>query len=713
MSGRSRKKVPQVRKDSPPARPFLEKWPGLSAGVILAALTTVVYSNSFSAGFVLDNKGLLLQDPRIRDLTWDNIRLILQHTYWWPTGESGLYRPLTTLSYLFNYAFLGNANSPAGYHWVNFLLHLGNVFLVYALLRKLLREVWPAFFATALWAVHPVLTESVTNMIGRSDLLSGMGVLAGFLAYLKSTETRGTRRMAWLGGLMAATALAVFSKESGVTLLGIIVVYELVWRKERRQARAMIYGGIAALVPISVMLIQRWRVLAASPPAEFPCIDNPIACAGFLTGRLTALRIIPRYLWLTVCPFRLASDYSYAQIPLARGTWQDWAVCALALTLGLLVVGLYWWNRTAFFFASFAAIAFAPTSNLVVPIGAIMAERFLYIPSIGLLAGLVMLVGYAGKSVAWKQLAPAVLGVLVVVFSVRTWVRNGDWQNELTMAEACVRDSPNSYKGHLLLGYVLDAARAPGSDPSAIVSQGDRAVAILDPLPDAQNSPDAYRSAGGWHLAMGDYLHAGDAPASRREYGRAVQLIQRSLAIAQAHREDYDRKGGAKWARNHPDSPVYVRGDADSPWMLAAAYWRLGESQEAAGAADRAIALLPSSGDAYRQIAFAFGSDNRFDDAAVALIQGGLITGDARLRGDLLDLYHDRFEGSCALTPGPNGPTLDIQCGLVRKHLCAASVGVIKAFVQDKRLDDAQRRKQDFIHKYGCPAGPLDQVLPE
>ena len=167
------------------------RWRSVLAAASLALLTFLAFSNSFSAGFILDNKALLLQDPRIRELTGENIRLILQHTYWWPSGEAGLYRPFTTLSYLFNYAVLGNAHEPAGYHWINFLLHLGNVFLVYALARRLLREFWPSFFAAALWAVHPVLTESVTNMIGRSDLLSAMAVLSGFLMYLKGTESAG------------------------------------------------------------------------------------------------------------------------------------------------------------------------------------------------------------------------------------------------------------------------------------------------------------------------------------------------------------------------------------------------------------------------------------------------------------------------------------------------------------------------------------------
>src|SRR6267378_4485618 len=89
----------------------------LWVALALCLLTLLAYSNSFTAGFTLDNRGLILEDTRIRDASPENLALIFQHTYWWPYGESGLYRPVTTLSYLFNYAILGGAASPAGYHW--------------------------------------------------------------------------------------------------------------------------------------------------------------------------------------------------------------------------------------------------------------------------------------------------------------------------------------------------------------------------------------------------------------------------------------------------------------------------------------------------------------------------------------------------------------------------------------------------------------------
>ncbi len=262
----------------------------------LCLLTLAAYSNSFTAGFAMDNRGLILEDTRLRAATAENLALIVDHTYWWPYGESGLYRPLTTLSYLFNYAILGNGASPAGYHWVNFLLHAANVLLVFVLALRFAGEQWRAAWIAALWAVHPLLTESVTNIVGRADLLAGSGVLGGFLLYLKSTESTGARRWYWLAALSVTTAAGVFAKEFAVTLLGVVALYEVVWWKERRQARGLLFGAVAILVPIQLMLFQRAAVLFSAPPTNFPFYDNPITGAGWMWGRVTALTVIGKYI---------------------------------------------------------------------------------------------------------------------------------------------------------------------------------------------------------------------------------------------------------------------------------------------------------------------------------------------------------------------------------------------------------------------------------
>jgi protein O-mannosyl-transferase len=269
----------------------------------LCVIVLLAYSDSFRSGFVLDNQSLILQDPRLSQATAQNVELILQHTYWWPKGESALYRPMTTLSYLFNYSVLGESNHPAGYHWFNVLLHALNVLLLFELSLRFLRKLWPSAFIAGLWAVHPVLTESVTNIIGRADLLAAASLLSGFLCYLKSTESKGWPRLAWLAGLATVTAVGVFSKESAVAIWGVIVLFELTWWKERRQFRGLLWGCVALAPALLALFYQRSVVLAGTSKFlldDNPFVDNPLVGAHFLARSLTSIAVMARYLWLLV-----------------------------------------------------------------------------------------------------------------------------------------------------------------------------------------------------------------------------------------------------------------------------------------------------------------------------------------------------------------------------------------------------------------------------
>ena len=150
--------------------------------LVLWGMALAAYSNSFRAGLIYDNYFVITQDARVHQATAENVRIILTTDYWSKTTVSSLYRPLTTFSYLFNYAILGNGGAPAGYHAVNLALHEVNILLVYLLGWLLLAEFWPAFAMAALWAVHPVLTESVTNVVGRADLLAALEYWRGCCA---------------------------------------------------------------------------------------------------------------------------------------------------------------------------------------------------------------------------------------------------------------------------------------------------------------------------------------------------------------------------------------------------------------------------------------------------------------------------------------------------------------------------------------------------
>ena len=635
----------------PPREPKVSRRPYWLAAAALLLAAFVAFSDSFSAGFALDNQTLLLDDARIQAATAENISQILNHTYWWPHGESGLYRPLTTLSYLFNYAVLGNANHPAGYHWINFFLHAINVLLVFAMMLQLTGALRTAFSTALLWAVHPSLTESVTNMIGRADLLAGLGVLGGFVCYLKS------RNPAWLVALTGATAIGAFSKESAVVLPGVIVLYEVA---RGRDWRRMIYGCATTALPIGIMLWQRWSVLSAAMPAEFPFSDNPITGAGFWIGRLTAIKILARYLGIALWPMRLSADYSYAVIDLAHGSaidWICWVVVAGAIALSVL---LWRRNRLAFFFVAFAFLNILPSSNLLFPIGATLAERFLYLPLVGLAA-----IAVLGLEAMWPRFrlpAPAFaafVALIAAVLSIRTWMRNLDWVDDLTMATAGVQTSPRSFKFHRLLAAKLLESH---SDVDRAVAEADKSVEILASLPDELNLPGPWNLAAVCHRVKGDSL-AGDA--AKAQYEEAAKLALRTIAVDKASRAKYDRDHNVK-----SNAPATA---AEGYRTLASAYLHLGRPSEALKAAMEAQKIDPNNTGVYEQMADAYMRQDRDEDAAIALAQGMFATGSQNLRTVLLKLYQSGVdEKGCAVIPGPRGPALNPSCEMVRRDLCEA-----------------------------------------
>lgn len=432
-----------------------------------------------------------------------------------------MYRPITTLSYLFNYAILGNTDHPAGYHWINLLLHAGNVLLLFALARRLRIGAEPSFLIAALWAVHPVLTESVTNIVGRADLLAAMATLGGLLIYLNSTDVRG------LAALAAVTAVGVFSKESAVALAGVIVLYELTWWNRSRLRGLLL--AFAAMTP--VLLFMWWarsRVLAAEGPAVFPYVDNPIIGAGFLTGRLTAVKVMAKDLGLLIWPANLSADYSFAQIPLADGRhFTDWIAWAVMAAAAIACVFLWRRNKTAFFFAGFSFMTLLPAANLIVPVGTIMAERFLYLPAAGFAVCLTLALYASAMRLRMRPRTALVAGlVIVAVFVARTWARNDDWHDETSFAAAAVQTSPLSFKTHMWEG-AAEARDNPGRAGVAMaVDQMDQALAILAPLPDRLSDPTVYYRSGMAFLVAG-------------RYDRAREMLLRSRAILrEQHRDD-------------------------------------------------------------------------------------------------------------------------------------------------------------------------------
>ncbi len=668
----------------------------------LWAAALLAYSNSFGTGFVNDNSVLILHDSRIQSPTAQNIGLIWGQEYWYGNAVSGLYRPMSTLSYLLNYAILGNGKEPAGYHWINFALHCVNIALVYFLVWRLLGDGPMALAVGAVWALHPVLTESVTNIIGRSDLLAAFGVLAGLLCHIMGAGAAGRRKAAWLAALAAVTAIGLFSKESAVVVVAAMLLYDFTFKSgETWRARGLSYAAVA--LPAAIFFYVRHQVLSTLPIAHFPPTDNPLVGADFWTARLTAVKVIGKYLWLLVWPQHLSIDYSYNQIPLFGWRLTNWedakTIIAAAVCAGLAVVAIrsYRSNKPVFFFIALFFAVLAPTSNLVMLIGAIMAERFLYLPSICFAACLVMAVYAICRRTGWS--APTVLATICLGLGVRTYARNLDWADQQTIWTSAAEVSPASFKTHMNLAYSLTGPVPDRID--RILAEMDTALAIVDGLPDEQNSARIYETAGGWYRKKGDLLSpAPQSPSSQSQdwYRKSLKVLLRGAKVDVAYIEATRRRDLASGRQPTATGwfPLYLE--------LGRTYLRLSDTGRALEELERGrrIRMTP---EFFEEMSAAHRMMGDSRQAAVSLIEGITVSpGNSKLASELVALYRETEPQGCAVVVSGRAASVNMECPLVREEVCMAARNVASVYMQTGHGAAAEQTRNGAISGLGCAA---------
>ncbi len=706
--------VPSVPLPKPPVTsPLSVAWkPHLWRILAVWAFTLLAYSNSFRDGLTLDNVAAIVKDSRVHAFTSQNLHLILSEELWYNSSTTGLYRPLTTFSYLLNYTVLGNGEHLAGYHLVNLTLHAANIGLVYLLGLLILEETALAWALAALWGLHPLLTESVTNIVGRADLLAAFGILAGLLCHVQGARAAGRRKAWWVAGVAVAATIGLFSKESAAVLPAVLLAYDLAWLRAARWRDR--WPGYAALVPpFALFFSLRAEMLSRHFVGLVPFVDNPLMGADFWTARLTALKVIGKYLWLFFWPSRLSADYSYNAVPLFGWQWMRWAdaqaVVALAVCLAAVALAIYSYRRSkpVCFFVALFVVALAPVANLVMLIGTIMAERFLYLPSIGLVGCVVVALHAASRrlSARWSG-APRAAGVLVVLLCVacaaRAYVRNFDWFDELSLGRSAVRACPDSFKAHFLLASSLLDAGPSHLDQA--IGELDRTLAIVASLSDEQGAARPYELTAIGYRMKGDSLMPGAAgdPAkpdspSANWYRKALALLERGETIDRAETQRTRALNLEYGKRVDPIGriPLYLE--------LGRIYIRLDEPEKALEALARGRARRADA-EFSEEMAHARRVMGDPGEAAVALLEGLVLDpASVKLASDLVQLYRQTAPGSCAIRSG-DAPSINLDCPLVRGQLCSASRNIALSYRQSGQTAKAGTTTRTALAELGCPA---------
>ncbi|XP_029290183.1 protein O-mannosyl-transferase TMTC3 [Cottoperca gobio] len=478
--------------------------------LLLTGLVVGCYWNSLSCGFVFDDVSAILDNKDLRPAT--PIRNLFLNDFWGtPMAEERShksYRPLTVLTFRLNYLF--SELTAASYHLLNVVLH-GVVCVLFLRVCRLFLDNTSSLVAALLFAVHPIHTEAVTGVVGRAELLSSIFLLAAFLAYTRSTGTDHSIVWAPIALTVVLVAAATLCKEQGITVVGICCVYEVfvaqgftlpmlldTLRQVLQGKDGFPYAVLQTLLKLIVLIIStlllviiRVQVIQSQLPV-FTRFDNPAAVSPTPTRQVTFNYLLPVNAWLLLNPSELCCDWTMGTIPLVESLLdlRNLATLVFYTFLGLLAYHSLRYRhssaKTVIMALSFIVLPFIPASNLFFPVGFVVAERVLYVPSMGFC----VLVAHGFKIVSHKghlkKFSWLVIGVLLTTHAVKTFNRNWDWESEYTLFTSALKVNKNNAKlwnnvGHALenqnhyvkaLQYFLQATRVQPDDIGAHMNVG-------------------------------------------------------------------------------------------------------------------------------------------------------------------------------------------------------------------------------------------------
>jgi len=528
-----------------------------ATAALIVVLALASYASAFDAGFVWDDRPVVLEDARVRgSAPWSTI---LTRPYGSSVALDPLWRPVVVLSYALDHAIWGP--SPVGFHATSLAIHVAACLALWLALRQLVpRDPAVPALAALLFSVHPVHVEAVTWISGRSDALGGLFAALAILSWSRARAATGRARLGWTAACAGAYLLGLLSKEVVALLPAFLAAWEWVRAQSAEVPATPATASPAPAAGRHATSSDAQTSTASgptgSPAGSFGLSLRPLLLlagvfAGWLAVRAAVLggsgglslfvawkldagtriraagAVLVDHLRLLLWPARLAADYAVNRDPAAAvaaaGSVAGWlglvlAAGALPLAAGLarrrpaVALGLLW-----------HAIFLFPASNLAIGIGVVEAERLLYLPSAGFLLALVaFLAGDGGRR---RAAACAVLLLALLPLSLRTFLRNLDWRDDERLYRSMIRAEPRNPYAHTMLGTVL--IRSDRLDEA-----GDCFAAALGIKPD-----DALAFAGRGELRR----RRGDLPGALADLDRALALapvtrtrVARALARLEA-----------------------------------------------------------------------------------------------------------------------------------------------------------------------------------
>lgn len=447
---------------------FLKKNWGIF--LFFGSIVFIAYFNSLGNGFASDDRGVIF-DPLLTKIDY----------FWHPPYFNTSIRAI--LIFFTNQLFGLN---PFFFRLPNILAHLGSAFLIYFIVRRLSGKL-TAIFAAAIFAVHPILTEGVTWISGGGYSFYTFFLLSSFFVYIHWQSKK------YLIFSVFLFYLSLLSSEKSVIFPLVLFVYELAlgnlktnWHKLIPFFSLSFFWGLYLLGMIGTRTSDLQTSYGGAPDRLNPLTQIPIA--------------VTSYLQLIFWPDGLTlyhSEMFFSQT--------EYLFRLIIFLIFLIIILLsFFKNRHVFFWLSFFIISLLPT---LTPLGIswIVAERYVYLGTIGIIVVFAMFIKKIAVWVKNDDIFWGTLAIIIILLSVRTMFRNADWTNEDTLWLSAARTSPSSPQNHNNLGDYYGRY----GDLKRSAEEFQIAIKLNPRYADAyHNLGNTYRDMGNLDLAIENYQKA-------------------------------------------------------------------------------------------------------------------------------------------------------------------------------------------------------------
>ncbi|HLF19017.1 MAG TPA: hypothetical protein VI749_09060 [Candidatus Omnitrophota bacterium] len=515
--------------------------------IALAIIALLVFLNCVGNGFVGDDEILFVKNPFFR--SWANFPKIFTSEYTadqeaiFNEQKEGMnsgsvaYRPVLSASFFLDYWLW--KDKPFGYHAQNVLIHIINTALVYFFIFFIMKDKAVAFISALLFCVHPLRSEAVASIGYRADSLAALFVLAALLCYGHYRES--SRRSSYFLSHVLFF-LSVFTKESAVVYPGLIISFDWLIRKE--EPRDILKHALSRYTGfVLILAFYLYVYINIFPNPSFEGGISSLANSIKLQA-VTIFHIFSHYLEVFLFPF-LVKQLPPLYEPPIEALWGVKTWLSLGVFFGFIfcVFQAYKRDRKLSFFLLWFLICFIPVSNIIV-IANPMAYRFMYLPSIGLSAALVILCVKLKDRVAFFKIYHRVPKMIatgyIVLCVILTVLLNFNWRDNTMMAFAMVKDFPdypitNLHAGmeYLNAGMTEEAKKLVHKSVKLGV-QDPRGYYLMGLLSNDLNTAQAYleESVRAFPTYSDSYLVLGRIHLIKKEFPQARHYLDKSIQLA-------------------------------------------------------------------------------------------------------------------------------------------------------------------------------------